>query len=337
MSDVTDIRGFTSYLENWGVTRLPTLVLFRRGRAQQFPHKGASFHLPTVQEIDAWLSKMIALDSKWPSRENADLMFTDEDLEDDEALRRARLGALAAAAQVEEHMTGRKSDDEGTQAEPAANSDESMSAKRRLGSTPGPGKQNLLEANPGPADRSSSEGMASSPLEASIGSAAPAAANDQDSQEADSDEAVQEACGALLRLHGVTDSSFKEVVLHDTSAAVLVLFYRPGLKFCAVNGTMFAEFAHKALAPSNVQARCAVPPNCASGEICVARLVAQVMRMDVAQNNSPFMFEPGELPVIMIFPANNKKPLELTGRLSLEALESFVLEHADGQLNKLEL
>ena len=71
MSDVTDIRGFTSYLENWGVTRLPTLVLFRKGRAQQYPHKGASFQLPTVQEIEAWLSQMTASDAKWSSRENA--------------------------------------------------------------------------------------------------------------------------------------------------------------------------------------------------------------------------------------------------------------------------
>ena len=65
--------------------------------------------------------------------------------------------------------------------------------------------------------------------------------------------------------------------------------------------------------------------------------VAQAMRMDVAQNNSPFLFEPEELPVIMIFPANNKKPLEFTGRMSIEALESFVLEHADGQQSKMEL
>ena len=61
------------------------------------------------------------------------------------------------------------------------------------------------------------------------------------------------------------------------------------------------------------------------------------MRMDVAQNNSPFFFEPGELPVIMIFPASNKKPLEFTDRLSVGALESFVLEHANSQFSKLEL
>ena len=65
----------------------------------------------------------------------------------------------------------------------------------------------------------------------------------------------------------------------------------------------------------------------------------QVMRMDVAQNNSPFVFEPEELPVIMIFPANNKKPLEFTDRLSVEALESFVSEHAAGgrPVGKMEL
>ena len=75
-SDVSDIRGFTSYLENWGVTRLPTLVLFRNGRAQQYPHKGASFQLPTVEQIETWLLQMAGAETKWPSRENEDLMFT---------------------------------------------------------------------------------------------------------------------------------------------------------------------------------------------------------------------------------------------------------------------
>ena len=66
----------------------------------------------------------------------------------------------------------------------------------------------------------------------------------------------------------VTDSSFKQVVLHDTSTAVLVLFYRPSLKLCAVNGTMYAEFAHTT---SAVQARSpTVPPHCISDEICMA-------------------------------------------------------------------
>ena len=335
MSDVTDIRGFTSYLENWGVTRLPTLVLFRTGRAQQYPHKGASFQLPTVQEIEAWLSQMTASDAKWSSRENADLMFTDENLEEEEVLRRARQGALAEAAQAEQRMHGKKSDDEGAiQVEPAAaNSDESPPAKRSLGSKSEPGKQNRLEASP--ADNSRGEGIVGSPSELSSTSAELAA---DDGDEADSDE-VQKACGALLRLPEVTDSSFKQVVLHDTSTAVLVLFYRPSLKLCAVNGTMYAEFAHTT---SAVQARSpTVPPHCISDEICIVWRVidGQVMRMDVAQNNSPFVFEPDELPVIMIFPANNKKPLEFTGRLSVEALESFVSEHAAGgrPVGKMEL
>ena len=250
MSDVTDIRGFTSYLENWGVTRLPTLVLFRKGRAQQYPHKGASFQLPTVQEIEAWLSQLTASDAKWSSRENADLMFTDENLEEEEVQRRARHGALAAAAQVEEQMTGRQSDDKVViQAKPAAaNSDESPPPKRSLGSKSGPGKQNLLEASPDPADHSSGEGVVGSPLDASS-----AGAEANDGAEADSDEGVQEACSALLRLHEVTDSSFKQVVLHDTSTAILVLFYRPSVKLCAVNGTTYAEFASTASA--DVQAR----------------------------------------------------------------------------------
>ena len=320
MSDVTDIRGFTSYLENWGVTRLPTLVLFRKGRAQQYPHKGASFQLPTVQEIEAWLSQMTASDAKWSSRENADLMFTDENLEEEEVLRRARQGALAEAAQAEQRMHGRKSDDEDViRAEPAAaNSDESPPAKRSLGSMSEPGKQNRLEASPDPAENSRGDGIVGSPSELSSTSAELAA---DDGDEADSHE-VQKACGALLRLPEVTDSSFKQVVLHDTSTAVLVLFYRPSLKLCAVNGTMYAEFAHTT---SAVQARSPTVPLIASQMRFEWRVIdGQVMRMDVAQNNSPFVFEPDELPVIMIFPANNKKPLEFTGRFIREFLGSRI-------------
>ena len=158
-------------------------------------------------------------------------------------------------------MHGRKSDDEGViQVEPAAaNSDESPPAKRSLGSKSEPGKQNRLEASP--ADNSRGEGIVGSPSELSSTSAELAA---DDGDEADSDE-VQKACGALLRLPEVTDSSFKQVVLHDTSTAVLVLFYRPSLKLCAVNGTMYAEIAHTT---SAVQARSpTVSPHCISDEI----------------------------------------------------------------------
>ena len=40
-NDIEDVRGYTSYIENWGLVRVPTLVLFRRGRARLFPWQGA--------------------------------------------------------------------------------------------------------------------------------------------------------------------------------------------------------------------------------------------------------------------------------------------------------
>ena len=46
-SDIADVRGHTSYLINWGITRIPTLVLFRRGRARIYPWTGPSFQFPT--------------------------------------------------------------------------------------------------------------------------------------------------------------------------------------------------------------------------------------------------------------------------------------------------
>ena len=59
--------------------------------------------------------------------------------------------------------------------------------------------------------------------------------------------------------------------------------------------------------------------------------------MDVKVNMSPFHFTAAELPVIMLFPALDKKPLEFSGPLSVEALANFAREHAGGALGKNEL
>ena len=37
-SDINDERGYTSYLDMYGVVRLPTVVLFRNGHPQMYPH-----------------------------------------------------------------------------------------------------------------------------------------------------------------------------------------------------------------------------------------------------------------------------------------------------------
>ena len=318
-SDVSDIRGFTSYLENWGVTRLPTLVLFRNGRAQQYPHKGASFQLPTVEQIETWLLQMAGAETKWPSRENEDLMFTGEDLHDGEAIRRARADVATAAAQAEQYMTGKQSAaDASATSEPAPRLSGDEVARRLALSSTGQGKKNLLEVEES-AESASIDARASAtvPDEAAV-----AAAEDEEDLEEDVPE---DACDGLLRLPALTDGSFEQVVLKDKSTAVLVLFYRPSRTFCAVNGTVFVEFEQMA-SDLQVRAICNRPGSCVVGD--ARARVAQVMRMDVAEHLSPFQFDPAELPVIMLFPALDKKPLEFSGALSVEALANFSREHS---------
>ena len=50
-SDISDSRGYTSYLERHGVTRLPALVLFRNGHPNLYPSEEPL----AVESIDAWL------------------------------------------------------------------------------------------------------------------------------------------------------------------------------------------------------------------------------------------------------------------------------------------
>ena len=38
-SDITDQRGYTSYFEKHGATKLPTLVLFRKGQPHKYPYE----------------------------------------------------------------------------------------------------------------------------------------------------------------------------------------------------------------------------------------------------------------------------------------------------------
>ena len=84
-SDVTDERGFTWYLTEFGITRLPTIVLFRRHSmsadgagscdehgeacerigavcscASVLPHEGrSSNHVPTPNAVEAWLDTQV--------------------------------------------------------------------------------------------------------------------------------------------------------------------------------------------------------------------------------------------------------------------------------------
>lgn len=53
-SDISDQRGYTSYIEKYGVLKLPTLVIFRRGHPTMYP-----YDRPLTQEdVTAWLDSV---------------------------------------------------------------------------------------------------------------------------------------------------------------------------------------------------------------------------------------------------------------------------------------
>ena len=91
----------------------------------------------------------------------------------------------------------------------------------------------------------------------------------------------------------------------DRSKDVFVLFYRKSEGFCAGNGTQYAQFAELVAETPTVVAE----------------------HMDVRLHKSPFVFEEGELPVAMLFPAEDKRPLEFDQALTPELLRDFAAEH----------
>lgn len=345
-SDITDARGPTSYLTNWGVTRIPTIVLFRDGRARVYPHEGPSFNLPSADELAEWLASATddANAAGWPRRENEELLFNDEDMEDDEVLRVAHARTLEASNAAMHADKGRPTWSDSAGEEEAADEggrDDDFEprskppSKRRL-AAPAPesvqqgtndrvqpqtppanpkrdGKDNRLEK---PAPRVGPVGRDGKPV--SLEGLIPADGGDDEDdvdKEADeehepppmSEEEVRAECGALLRVIGLTDASFSDVVLRDTTTDVVVLFYRPSAAFCAANGTAYAQLGER-YADSSTG--------------------ISVTRMDVQEHRSPFAFRAGELPVMMLFPARVKRPLEFSDDYSLESLDAFVKKYA---------
>lgn len=54
-SDISDNRGYTSYLETHGVLKLPTLVLFRNGHPERYPHEEPL----TEAGVKNWLAQQL--------------------------------------------------------------------------------------------------------------------------------------------------------------------------------------------------------------------------------------------------------------------------------------
>ena len=119
------------------------------------------------------------------------------------------------------------------------------------------------------------------------------------------EEGEAESAGECAALGaGLSDATFESVVM-DKAKDVFVLFYRHSAAFCAGNGTAYAAFAEGLAAMPSVLAA----------------------HMNVRAHKSPFVFEEGELPVAMLFPAEDKRPLEFDQELTPELLHAFVREH----------
>ena len=110
------------------------------------------------------------------------------------------------------------------------------------------------------------------------------------------------ACAAFeAAVQPVADADFEGVVL-DKEIDALVLFYKPHARFCDTNATAYAAYD-------------------------VPQPTVKRLRMDVSVHKSPFVFEDSELPVLMLFPAKDKRPLEFNEVFDEEKLQGFVAEH----------
>lgn len=264
-SDIADSRGYTSYLERYGVLKLPTLVLFRNGHPTMFPHEQ-----PLTQEaVEAWLASNTQTEPlpRGASDEAESVRMQDAQAQ---AMDRIRMHQQQAKQQQEEE-----------QATAREGSSTAAEAGGRGGSV---GAEAAVSAD---GDRPAADSVESG----------------------DARRLADQASGACAELagEGLTDANFEKLVM-DKARDVLVLFHRPSRAFCSGNGTAYAKFAE-----------------IISGSW--PRVVAT--HMDVRVHKSPFVFEEEELPVVMLFPAEDKRPLEYD--LPIEdanALMAFASEHA---------
>ena len=112
-------------------------------------------------------------------------------------------------------------------------------------------------------------------------------------------------CAALEEEAALSDATFEKLVM-DKSKDVFVLFYKTSAPFCMGNATGYADFRQQLLTLPTVVAH----------------------HMDVNLHKSPFVFDDGELPVAMLFPSEDKRPLEFDKAMNAHNLIDFAHEHA---------
>ena len=271
-SDISDQRGYTSYLDRYGVLKLPTVVLFRNGHPSVYPIDNPL----TKEDVELWLASATQ-NEPMPRGASDDAVAVQMQNEQKETIERIRKVQEDAMAQLQQQGTEKKEREKVLkQLDEQQKQVEQMDAERRR-------------------------------QEAAQGAAA-----DAGEGAADEGRAMQEAaeaappCASLPEASLLTDANFERVVM-DKAKDVFVLFYAPSASFCGDEGVAaYRAFADGLSASPSVVAA----------------------HMDVKQHKSPFVFEDSELPVAMLFPAKDKRPLEHDKGLAVDELQAFVEEHA---------
>jgi thioredoxin-like negative regulator of GroEL len=267
-SDISDSRGYTSYLDRYGVLKLPTIVLFRNGHPTMYPLES-----PLTQEgVEAWLA------TATPSEP------LPRGVSDDAESVRMQDAQAQAMERIRQHQQEAKKQQE----------EESVQLQQGITS----GSSDAEDEADGKGAAGGAEDSDSAPAD----DPADASAVDEGGRNLQAIDACDELVGESL-----TDANFEKVVM-DKANDVFVLFYEPSTEFCNGNGTAYAKFA---------------------GMMTESWPRVTAAHMDVRVHKSPFVFEPDELPVVMLFPSEDKRPLEYDKKLEdTGALVTFASEHA---------
>jgi hypothetical protein len=318
-SDISDPDGHTSYIELHGVLKLPTIVLFRNGHAYQWPldseltydsvvkwlqkvteqpmqpRPAKDFHAKLHGPVD--MEEMIANKAKREADQREALI----DLNGEEAVQKFEAAAAAgagAAGGAKSTVAGQPTADGGYKPNVKASA---MRRAQERGAEAAPAAEAEAAEDEGERAgrrlgeiKSDEEQLAAQETDAEAGMAADAA----------SETWRKEGfiCAALDASASVSDGSFEKTVM-DKSKDVFVLFYKPSAAFCEGAGAEYGGYAAELV------------------EADTSTVVA--LRMDLTFNKSPFVFEDSELPVVMLFPAKDKRPLEFDEKLTRGALHNF--------------
>ena len=294
-SDISDKRGYTSYLEKFGVVRLPTIVLFRNSHPEMYSHEANLDH----DSVVGWLKVQLATPALPRGADDiSETHFFEQQLQSHEQQIKVKeeereQATLSSVTEEEKQRRrdflhpGKKGDGEDT---PPA-----------LDSLPAPDASSTVKLSSAAAELDE-EGRRLEAPELRPPGPPPSTLGAEKSSDGGVTAGGSAACAAFeAAVQPVADADFEGVVL-DKEHDALVLFYKPHARFCDTNATAYA--AYDVPQPS------------------IKRL-----RMDVSVHKSPFVFEESELPVLMLFPAKDKRPLEYNEVFDEEKLQAFVVEH----------